>query len=538
MGRVPWVAIGMSVTAISVLARFLHFSSTSLPAPIDGLLGGILAFRHALVVLSLWAMWSGITPLVVLLVSSLLIARFGACVRREDHGWFIRDWLLGLLWIELALHSVLLDANPELATLQAGTLTLVLLPAPLVGGRRLRAGFTVACAGVFVLWLATAPSRPAIWYGLVWALVLCSLRHLPFARRRDLLTLLVGSMSLVQAAFMFVPAPRAMRAHGGHPLGLGRAGAFCEPPGRGSVIATVSNCDGGRSCLRDYIAEYGLGDLSLRQRHRMFDDAFFGRMLSLACLEERVVVGMANVPPDLQPDGIEWAASFSFGYPPVKTKRIPGLSHGGARHVHDESRNASYFTEEASNRVTRIVWGADEIASTVFTIGDGTSVHTDVGAFSERRDSLFFAQWLFGSKVFELDRATLAIKAVYRTNNGTFSLTVDDELGRLIVANLWGIGVIDLSTGAVIHRRPTELGARMPVIDARRNLVYVTSSYGVDIRVFDRQSFELLGTIPVGHGARHAYLSRDGRYFFATNRAQHFYWQADALAARFRPPAR
>jgi hypothetical protein len=78
----------------------------------------------------------------------------------------------------------------------------------------------------------------------------------------------------------------------------------------------------------------------------------------------------------------------------------------------------------------------------------------------------------------------------------------------------------------------------MPVIDARRNLVYVTSSFGANIRVFDRQSFELLGTIPVGYGARHAYLSKDGRYFFASNGTAHFYWHADALAARFRPSTR
>jgi hypothetical protein len=528
----------MSVTAISVLARFLHFASTTLPAPIDGLLGSLLALRQLLAFLSLWGLWLWINPLLVLLVLSLLIVRFRACVRREDHGWFIRDWLLGLLWIEFALHNVLLDANPDLATLYAGTVPLALVSTPLASGRRRHVRFTVACAGVFVLWLATSPSRPAIWSGLVWVLVLGSLRYLRFAKRRDLLTLLIGAMLFVQLAFISIPAPQALRDHGGHLLGRGRAGAFCEPPGRDSVIATVSNCEGGRSCLKDYIAEYSLRDLSLRRKHRLFDDAFYGRMLSLACLEDRVVVGMAHVAPDLQPDGIEWAMSFTFGPPPVITKRIPGLSHGGTRHVHDVARNASYFTEEASNRVTRIVWGPDEVSSTEFTLGDGKSVHTDVGAISERRDSLFFAEWIFGSKVFELDGATLAIKAVYRTNNGTFSLTVDDELDRLIVANLWGIGVIDLSTGAVIHRKPTEFGARMPVIDARRNLVYVTSSYGFNVRVYDRQSFELLGTIPVGHGARHAYLSRDGRYFFATNGAQHFYWDADDLAARFRPSTR
>jgi hypothetical protein len=77
------------------------------------------------------------------------------------------------------------------------------------------------------------------------------------------------------------------------------------------------------------------------------------------------------------------------------------------------------------------------------------------------------------------------------------------------------------------------MGPRLPVIDTRRDLVFITTTFGPDVWVFDRRSMRPLGRLPIGAGARNALLSRDGALFLASNGRRHFYWDAAALARRF-----
>ena len=53
--------------------------------------------------------------------------------------------------------------------------------------------------------------------------------------------------------------------------------------------------------------------------------------------------------------------------------------------------------------------------------------------------------------------------------------------------------------------------------------------------MFDRDSFEYLGRIPLGWGSRYAHVTRDGERLLAGSAEAHYWWSTDALARRFRP---
>ena len=75
--------------------------------------------------------------------------------------------------------------------------------------------------------------------------------------------------------------------------------------------------------------------------------------------------------------------------------------------------------------------------------------------------------------------------------------------------NVLFLAVVDLKTGKTLVRQRTHFGPRRPVIDRTHNLVYVTTTFGPSIWVFDRNSFEPLGRLPIGIGARNAHLTAD-----------------------------
>ena len=156
------------------------------------------------------------------------------------------------------------------------------------------------------------------------------------------------------------------------------------------------------------------------------------------------------------------------------------------------------------------------------------SIHT-------KRDTIYFVEWLGGRYVHEMSLFPFRFQRSYRHNNGgAIGLTVDEDLDRIYVTGLWGLEVFDLETGNLIFRKRLGFFSRVPVLDAERGLLYVPSTVEGKIRVFDRGSLQLLGVIPIGYGTRHAYLSLAGDRFFASSQVAYYYWDASALALRFR----
>jgi hypothetical protein len=160
------------------------------------------------------------------------------------------------------------------------------------------------------------------------------------------------------------------------------------------------------------------------------------------------------------------------------------------------------------------------------------------GSFHDGRDSLFFVQWLSGSKIFEIDRSTLELVKEYDPHHGgSHGIAVDDELNRIWVAGIWGIDVLEVGTGKLLSRARLGLGCRLPVIDRLNDIVYVPNSTG-RLWALDRRNFAVLGSLLIGGGSRNPYVSSDGGTLFASALHGYLYWSTAELARRFRPTER
>ncbi len=539
--RRAWVGLCIGFLALFLSARALHYAGVGLPRPLDEFFGLVLKFRLLMSWSSFIFSFITWTPL-FLLCLLLLVVRFRWCVRREPRGWALRPWLESFLWAMFAANGILLDVTPEATALWALALPVLAVRARLSGDARRSRIVGLALAGVFAFWLLGRPPLSTIAYGAVFAAGLLAACRLPLFRFRDLAAVSILLAGPLQIATVFDPA--GLSRVDATLLGEGGVYGFCETPD-GRLLASVSRCGDFdvEQCRAGTVAEYRLDDLSQRRAYHLFDDDFYGRLLVAVCLEDSAIVSMGATRIDGELRRLN-AMEFTFDDPPVVTRRLP-VGEGGGRVLYDPDRDVLYSLDEFSNDVVRIDRRTGETGG--FHLGPEReravwlgmaslwgSLSTEVDARSDRRDTLFFGEWLLGQTVYEVDRDTLEVVAEYDPNNGgNFSIAVDEPLGRLILSGLWGIDVIDLETGRPIFRRSTSAGPRMPLIDTARNLVYVSTPFG-NVRVFDRLTFEPLGQIPVGgFGARSGHLSRDGRRLFLSNDTRQFYWDAERLAQRF-----
>jgi hypothetical protein len=115
-----------------------------------------------------------------------------------------------------------------------------------------------------------------------------------------------------------------------------------------------------------------------------------------------------------------------------------------------------------------------------------------------------------------------------------WEFTLDQELQRLYVVGTWGLEVVDLRSRLVVQRARVAFGGRRPAIDGDHDLVYVPSTAGGRLHVFDRVRFQRVGTIPLGIGVRYPYVSKRHRYLLATGDAAYYAWDTDELASRLR----
>src|SRR5262249_3524040 len=135
-----------------------------------------------------------------------------------------------------------------------------------------------------------------------------------------------------------------------------------------------------------------------------------------------------------------------------------------------------------------------------------------------------------GRYAYAIDLTTLRVVHRYDVGSGgALGVTVDPERDRLFVSSMWGLEVFDLATDTLVARKHTGIGNRPLIVYAARKRPYLASTVEGKIRILDRDSFAVVGQIPIGIGTRFPYLSADGRYLFASSVWRHYYWPADAL---------
>ena len=135
---------------------------------------------------------------------------------------------------------------------------------------------------------------------------------------------------------------------------------------------------------------------------------------------------------------------------------------------------------------------------------------TGTEAVDRGRDSMFAAQWVDGSEIWELGLSDLRIRARYSTHDtGSFGVAVDEEYGRLILSGLWGVNVLDLQTGQVLARKRLGPGVRIAQIDRHHGLIYLGTTFGSHVWVLDRRPRRWAEY----DGLLHVRVAADGRFF-------------------------
>jgi hypothetical protein len=415
-----------------------------------------------------------------------------------------------------------------------------------------------ALAAAFAVWLAsgTAPDRFDLVYGGAW--VLCCLLALAvrpwFARATGWATAVVVAYAVLQASTLaydrlpvFAPDADA------ETIAEGNVFHWCENTERGLLYATHTSCNVWTMdrCRDDFIAVHDLRDPRRMQRLRFFDDGFFGRMMHLLCLPDRVQVGMGATLVDGQLRAGN-VMEFAVDDPTRVTRDVLGADSDdgtGAIFLFDRAGGAVFYASESHNRVLRVdlATGARrwiELRSIrrwpppyrrgLFLVSLPGPTSTGRDAIYAARGTGFFVEWMRGSKVVELDLARGEEVATYVTNNGANqAVAVDEGRARLLVTGLWGLEAFDLRSGRRTARLRTPFGPRLPVIDAAHDLIFVPTTFGNHILVLDRDSLAVVGRLAVGTGGRFGHLTADGSRFFASGGRLTYVWDTATLARRF-----
>ena len=541
------------VTAIVVLvgARWLRYSSLSAIPVVDRLAREVMVFDGQAF---LWP-WVYTTSKLPIVVVALVVLAVGFHRRllaqiatRADGVWRLTPMARSALLAVMLWFQWVFDMNLTMAVVCASSLLLVWLAEhPRVAPRLPRGPLLAAWVVFFGAWLV-AGGDPVERIAIVtWAVLLGASHHWLVTRVRagDLAR---GRLAAVMAVSL-LPAtlPLVAPLHGGTHLGDGLAYDFCEVPGRDVVYATVPVCDsvnaGYEECRTGRVVEYGLQTLKPVAEHNYFSPQFHGRLELIECLPDEVQVAVQAAVIDRR--AVEQSAlAFPVAAPDKFNPMVAGAGMG-ITIAHDAAHDAVFYTSEWTHRVARLDRRTQQLADVdVATLAHRwfepvmleehtgsailytTSVHPG-------RNRIYLAEWMRGRYAYAIDLTTLRPVARYDVGGGgALGITVDVERDRLFVSSLWGLEVYDLATDRLIARKRSGLGNRPVIVDTARNRLYVGSMVEGKIRILDRDTFDVVGQIPIGIGSRFAHLSSNGKRFFASSTAAHYYWDADALVSR------
>lgn len=456
--------------------------------------------------------------------------------RSGRRKWAFSPWLHSAGWTVLFFGHLGLDVDPDL-TLICLSGAVLLRPEFWSTMRRLwnpLGGRWAILVWSFVAWLwwILADNSAVVVAAIVWAILLLLVARWPgrVLSLRDRFLLALLCIPPVQLFAAILPLPFTL--HDGRELGDGMAYSFCEAKAEHRLFAAVPGCSPNQpeKCReRGRVDEFDARTLELRAQHRFFSSSFTGRLEQIACLEDRVQVGMDFTIVDGQ-ELVQNLLEFRLDDPGDFTPNALGDASGDGI-AYDRRRGVVYYRSD-KDRLIRRDLKTGEIDRQVGAALAGLPPVTDI-MVHERRDSLFLLSF-YGS-VLELDLKTLERRARYPILSG-WEFTIDEELDRLYVAGTWGLEVVDLRSGEIVHRARAGLGVRRPAIDRRNDLLYVPSTAAGRLQVFDRPRLELLGTIPLGVGVRFPFVSEHG-YVLSTSESGYYSWKADDLARRMRGEA-
>jgi hypothetical protein len=316
---------------------------------------------------------------------------------------------------------------------------------------------------------------------------------------------------------------------GGTSLSPDLAYGFCENAGRRRLAATVPVCTGptGDRCAEGRIDLYNLDTMRPATSLRPFRGRFYGRLEQIVCHDDYLLVGMCCATPQGRPNELV-VSSIAW------TGRVleESVSSRQTNRVMSDAENDSLWLAGLELIHKKLSTGETaQVAARkppgIFTV--------EKGGLSGRRDSVFIGELFNSSLVREFDRSSLSEKSAIDTNGGgVVAVTVDDREGRLYVTGPWGLEILASDSGIRLDSIRLGFSSRTPVIDERHDLVFVPATTNGKIYVLDRADGALLGAMSVGFGIRSVLLADEGRWLLASAGPGLWYWDAAALAARFK----
>jgi hypothetical protein len=532
--------------------RAVHFMTPSLPGTLDDRVGEVmgLGFSFALNQGGAFVM---LAQAAIVVVVGFGVLRLIALVRRRPPIPLaaLRPWVLTGAWLGLAFFNTVLDFQP-------GLLGLLLVTAPVLWwAPRVPAAIVgLAVAGAAWCAIGPTPDRFDVVYGGAWLLfcVLAIAVRPRVARRGEWATGIVLGYAVLQGSTLVWNRLPLFRADvDAQIVGEGNVFHWCEDTRRGRLYATHTSCDiwSMTKCRDDFIAVHDLHDPSHVERLQFFDDDFYGRMMHLLCLPDRVQVAMgpAMVGGHLRLGNV---MEFDPDDPSRVTRDLLGDAGNdgtGAIFLHDPARNAVFYVSESHNRVLRLDLGTGERRwielhgirtwppphqNGLFILNMPGPTSTGPDAVFAKRNTGYFVEWMLGSKVVELDLVRGEEVGAYATNNGANqAVAVDEDRQRLLVTGVWGVEAIDLRTGRRVARLRTPFGPRLPVIDQAHDLIFVPTTFGNHLLVLDRDTLAVVGRLGVGTGGRFAHITTDGTRLFASGGGHTYMWDTATLGRRF-----
>ena len=544
-----WCGACLATLAVLVGVRWLRYASWSTVGPVDRVVGELMII-DAQAFLWPWG-YTRAQQGTILLAGLVAIAglhrRFPEhCVYRNDGVWRATPTAIGLLLALMVWFHYLFDLNP---TIGGGCLVSLALVTAVSSPRFavLQRTWLVRGAAMLLLgcwlWIARDPvDRLTI---VAWVAVLATTQRYLTSRIGGTEVALLRGLAIMPMNLLPAMLPLFVPLHGGTHLGDGLAYGFCESPDHQRLYATIPVCDSVHTdyddCRDGHIVEYDLRTLTPSATHRFFSPQFYGRFEMPVCMGDEVQVAVQGTVFEGKP-----VRQTVLSFPVAAPSRFnPVFATGiGVAIAYDPQDDASFYSAEFDHQVARYdrrtrksdVAGEalrrewfEPVSLERFT--GSASLYTD--SVDVGRNRIYLVEWLQGRNAYALDLTTLEVLDRYEIGGGGgLGITVDAERQRLIVSSLWGLDVFDVASGRRITSKRLGLGNRRVIVDAPRNRLYLSSTVEGKIRILDRETYDVVGQIPIGIGTRYAHLSADGRYLFASSAAAHYYWDVDTLVSR------
>ncbi len=544
-GKVSF-ALLLTLLLISVVPRAMFFAVP--PGWAEDFIGEILRIQfHVFLTiiggLYLYAvqehtlLWIAALLLIILVVRIFVYARHGRALLPPEASVFLSAGMVLLQFFfdmsfRLMLAALLASAGaavayglrrvaPSALVLIAPPVILLLLCIPLDGSER---------AGLFLL-------LPA-WFALA---------HLHRHRRIDslaALTLLLVAIPVLQLFSSWMPALGNYKD--ARQFSKLLALSFCESKNPPAVYAVHPQCPltmFAHKCRDAFIGVYDAEQLALRREIRVFNQDYFGRPEQLICHDQKLFVGMNGMRINGETVGANtMLVDLADGR--LRTwKNFAGPGIGNSL-AYDAQNDALFLTAEFDQRIYR--W--DFKAGTMNTaLGDALpnpwyrllagrmqsgSLISHHDALSRRHNAVYFAEWINGRYIHEVDLTTLKPKRRFRFNGGaSVGVTVDEKTDRLWVSHLWGFSVFDLKTGMLVSKVRAGFINRPAVIDETNDLVFAGATAQGRIHVFDRMTSEPLSRIALGIGSRYLLISPGKHRLYAASSSGSYAFDLDPTGA-------